>query len=363
MRISGTQLVWLIVTTEIVAMIGLRISPAIQLAKQDAWLSMLIGGMIGLALTYLFVHLSSFHPNQTLVQFSQTLLGKRLGRLVVVPYLFAWYIVAGVLLRSFADFVHLILLNRTPVWIILLLLIGLMTYLTCSSGITGIGRFCELVGPIIIVTLILSFTLNVKNIEWHHLLPLYHDSGWLNILKGSLAPAIWFAGPFALLVTVPFLQNPQKAFVTTFLGVGIIVFMVFTATLIVIMVFGPNLAAKWRFSYFMSVRTIDILKFIQNADIFILFVWVFGVIGQASLYLFIASYEAANWLKVKDWRKLIWFGSPAIFVMAILVPDESFISVFDKFWTTVVYPVCGVGIPLFLWMITAIKKRTSDIKV
>lgn len=363
MKLSGTQMVWLIATTEIVAMIGLRISPAILIAKQDAWLSILLGGIIGLALTYLVVHLSSLHPNQTLVQFSQKLLGIGFGRLVTIPYLLVWYIVVAVLLRSFADFVHLILLNRTPVWIILLILIGLIAYLSSSSGITGIGRFCELVGPIIIVTLLVSFILNVKNLNWHHILPVYYDSGWLNIIKGAIAPAFWFSGPFVLLVTVSFLQKPQKALAKSFIGVGLTVIMVLTCTIIVLMVFGPNLSAKFRFSYFMSVRTIDILKFIQNADIFIMFVWVFGVIGQASLYFFIASYEVANWLKVKDWRKLIWFGSPAIFIMAMLVPDEPFISEFDKIWTSVVYPVCGIGLPLFLWILSTVKKRTNKLEV
>ena len=357
LKLSETQLVWVIATTEIIAMIGLKITPAIQIAKQDAWLSMLVGGIVGLAITFLAVKLSILHPNQTLIQYSQELLGKWFGRLIVLPYLLAWFILPAILLRSFADFIHLVLLNRTPVWLIILLFIGLMTYLTYSSGISGIGRYCELVGPIIIITLLISFLLNLQNIEWHHLLPFYFDSGEVNILKGSLAPAFWFSGPFVLLVIVSFIQTPQKVLAKSMLGVGITVFMVFASTLMVLLVFGPNLAAKLKFSYFVSVRTIDILSFIQNADVFIMFIWVFGVIAQSSLYIFIASYETANCLKVKDWRKIIWFGIPVIYIMAILIPDETAITLFDKFWTAVVYPICGILIPLFLLIITSFKKK------
>lgn len=363
MKLSGTQIVWIIATTQIVAIIGLEITPAIQIAKQDAWLSMLVGGVVSLALNFLVVHLSILHPNQTLIQFSQTLLGKWLGRIIVLPYLIAWYILPAIILRSFGDFIHLILLEQTPVWIIMIPLIGVMTYLTYSSGITGIGRFCGLVGPIIILTLLVSFILNVQNIELHHLLPVFSDSGWMNILKGSLAPAYWFAGPFTLLVIVSFMQKPQKAISKSMLGVGITVFMVLTATLMVLMVYGPDLSAKLRFSYFASVRTINILDFIQNVDIFIMFIWVFGVSAQLSLYLFIASYETAHWFKVKDWRRIIWFGAPAIFILAIFIPDETTITLFDKLWTSVVFPVCGIGIPLFLWIISAVKKKTSESKV
>ncbi|MBY0147915.1 endospore germination permease [Neobacillus niacini] len=359
MKLSETQLVWVIVTTEIIAMIGLTISPAIQIAKQDAWLSMLAGGVMGIALTFLAVKLSILHPNQSLVQYSQKLLGKWLGRLIVLPYLLAWYVLPAILLRSFADFLHLILLNRTPLWLIVLLFLGVSTYLTYSSGMTGIGRYCELVGPIIVLTLIVSFLLILRNIEYHHILPFYFDSGEVNILKGSFAPAFWFAGPFVLLVIISFIQNPRRVLAKSMLGVGITVFMVASATLMVLLVFGPNIAANLRFSYFMSVRTIDILNFIQNVDVFIMFIWVFGVIAQSSLYIFIASYETANCLNVKNWRKIVWYLLPAIFIMAILIPDETAITLFDKFWTTAIYPVCGILIPLFLLILTLIKKKVS----
>ena len=363
MKLSGTQVVWIIVTTEIVVIIGVNISPTITIAKQDAWLSMLMGGVIGLGLTWLHVKLSVLHPNQTLAQFSQELLGKWLGRLIILPYLITWFALPAGLLRSFADFIHLILLNRTPVWIILLLLICVITYLTSSSGITGIGRFCELVGPIIIVTLIVSFILKIQNIELHHLLPVYSDSGWVNIFKGSITPAYWFAGPFVLLVIISFMQSPKEALSKSILGVSITVFMVLSAILMVLLVFGPNLAAEFRYSYFAAVRTINILEFIQNIDIFIMFIFVFGVVAQSSLYFFIASYETANSFNLEEWRRMVWIGAPVVFILAMMVPDETAIISYDKFWSAIIYPVCGIGIPLFLLIISTVKKNSRENKV
>ncbi|MFE5320784.1 endospore germination permease [Paenibacillus sp. NPDC056579] len=358
MKLSGSQLFWIIVTTQVVAMIGLRISPAIVEAKQDAWLSMLLGGGIAVVLTYLVVHLSMLHPKQSLAQYSLTLLGKWFGRFIVLPYLIAWHLLSAVLLRSFADFLHLILVDRTPLWVIITLLLGLSVYMTYSAGITGIGRFCELMGPILLLMLIVSFILNLGSVEWRHLLPVYFDSGWAGISKGSLAPAFWFSGPFTLLVIVSFMHTPQKALSKSLLGVGVTVLMVSTSTLMVLLVFGPNLAAKIRFSYFMYVRTINIFNFIQNVDIFIMFIWIFGVCAQLSLYLFISSYETAKWFIVKDWRKFSWLGTPMIFIIAILIPNETIFTSYDQAWSTVIFPVCGIGIPLLLWTITVIKRKS-----
>ncbi|SDN50896.1 spore germination protein KB [Paenibacillus sp. yr247] len=360
MKLSGSQLVWIIVT-EVCAIIGIRISPAIVISQQDTWLSILVGGVIGAALTFLVVHLSILHPNQTLTQFSQSLLGKWLGRMIVLPYLVAWYLFCAGLLREFPGFLQPVLIDRTPLWIMILLLLSLMISLTYSSGITGIGRCCEIIGPVIIFVLIVSFILNVGNADWHQLLPVFSDTGWVNILKGSLGPAFWFPGPFTLLVIIAFMQNPRKALSKSLLGVGLTVFMVFIATLMVLMVFGPNLSAHLRFSYFMYVRTIDILNFIQSVDVFFMFIWIFGVTAQLSLYLFVVSYEMANWFNVKDWRKMIWFSASAIFIIAMLIPNETAFTSYDKFWTSVIFPVCGIALPLILWIISVVKKKTVKI--
>jgi spore germination protein KB len=359
-KLSGTQLFWIVATIEVVMSSWVNITPAIQIAKQDAWLSILLGGVIGVALTFFFVHLSLLHPNQTLVEFSQVLLGKWLGRIIVLPYFIAWYTLAAIVLRSFGDFIHLIALDRTPVWIIMILMIGLMIYLTYSGGITGIGRFSEIAGPFLFLTLIISFILNIGNVRWHQILPIYSDSGWVNILKGSILPLSFHGETFLLLVLVAFMKHPQKAPSRAMYGVGLANLMVFMATIMVILVFGPNFSAKLRFPLFMLVRSIDILDFIQNVDLLVLFIWIFGIFVKLSIYSFITSYEAAKWLKVKDWRKMIWFGAPAIYVMALMVPNEILISAYQKLWGFGILPVCGIGIPLLLWIISLAKKKGTN---
>lgn len=357
MKLSGWQLVWVIITTEIVAIFGLRISPAIDAAKQDAWLSMLLGGLIGAVLTSLAVHLSMLHPKQSLSRYSQALLGRWAGKIVVIPYLLAWCLFSAFILRSFVDFLHLVLVDKTPLLAILLLLLGVIIYMSSSAGITGIGRFCELFGPIILFVLVISFLFNIGNVNRHLLLPIFIDSGWRNIIEGSLAPAFWFPGPFTLLSMISFMKKPERALAKSLWGVGVNVFMSVIATLMVVLVFGPALSAKIRFSYFMFVRSIDIFNFVQNVDVFVMFIWIFGVTAQLALYLFLFSYESAQWFNATNWRGFVWLGAAVILALALLIPNETLIGRFDKFWTMVVFPVCGIGIPLLLWIITMVKRK------
>ncbi|NBD25026.1 GerAB/ArcD/ProY family transporter [Paenibacillus glycinis] len=358
MKLTGIQVVWIIATAELVMEVWLRISPAIEIAEQDAWMSMLLAGLIGIVLTFLAVRVSMLHPGQTLVKYSQKLLGKGFGRAIVLPYFAAWYMLSIDVLRSFADFIHLILLDQTPVWLIELLMVALMAYITFAGGITSIGRFCEIAGPVTVITMFFTFILNAGNVDWSQLTPVFNDIGWKQVAKASVAPGSFFGETFMLLSVIAFMNKPEKAMSKSMIGLFITIVGVFAATSMVLLVFGSHLSAGFKFPYFMIVRSISILNFIQNVDIFVIYIWIFGVFAKLSLYLFLTSYEMSNWFNVKDWRKMILFGAPLIFISAIMVPNQTWIVMFQKLWQDAIIPFCGIGVPLLLWILSAARKKS-----
>jgi spore germination protein KB len=68
----------------------------------------------------------------------------------------------------------------------------------------------------------------------------------------------------------------------------------------------------------------------------------------------------AQWFNVKDWRRIIWFGAPAIFIMAVLIPNEIIPTLYSRIWGLIVVPVCGIGIPLLLWIVSLAKKKGAN---
>ena len=57
-------------------------TPGLQAAKQDAWISMLVAGCIAVLIAVVTTKLVLLHPEQTFIQFSQTIMGKWLGKIV-----------------------------------------------------------------------------------------------------------------------------------------------------------------------------------------------------------------------------------------------------------------------------------------
>ncbi|MGO4546688.1 endospore germination permease [Paenibacillus sp. 2TAB23] len=358
MKLKGSQLFWIVATSNIIMALGVVATPTVSLVKQDAWISLLASGAVGVAVTFLLARLAILHPDQTLVQVSQKLLGKWLGRLIVLPYFFVYIGISAVVVRAQVDFIQSILLSQTPVWVIMGILLCLTAYLT-YGGITNIGRFSEIAGAMLYLLIFISIIFNLGNIRLDRLLPVYVDHGGLTILK-SMAPHAPLLGGEAiiLLVLTSFMTNPKQVPSRSAGAAGVSSIMVLLTVMMLIVVLGPELTIKINTPFFVLIRAIDIMDFIQNLDVLFIFISIFGIVVKLSTYSFIASYEMAQWLNIENWKRMVWIVVPIILIIALFIHGPTFMTVFLKIWSLFVVPVCVIGIPLLLWAVFIFKRMT-----
>lgn len=360
MKISGSQIFWIMFTFEVGNSLLLTISSTIRIAKQDAWISMVIAGLVGIAITFLATTLSSQYPNQTMIEFSQTILGKWLGKLMMIPFFLLWYSAMGVIVREFGDFIITALFHKTPLWVIVFATMLLLIFIIYQGGIEGIGRLSEIVGPMVLLMITVLLILDLSNMNWHYMLPLYQDSGWLPILKGSYTPMASFFGESVMMTMfVFFMEKPDQASSRAMWGIGIAVLMISIGTLAVIFTFGPSLPSRLLYPFYDMSRFISVMEFIQNVDILIVIIWFFSIFIKLALYMFIACYGTAQWFHLKDWRKVVWLLAPISFVMAVSIKNiQIFGQDYDKFFVLpFVFPINMIGIPLLLLVVGWIRRK------
>ncbi|NOU62514.1 GerAB/ArcD/ProY family transporter [Paenibacillus sp. LMG 31461] len=362
MNLTGIQIFWIVFSFQSGNTLLLTISPTIKEAQQDAWIGGIIAGVLGLFIAYVSTKLSLLFPGQTIVQYSQVILGKWVGKLIMIPYFIQWYSVLGVILKEFSDFTIATLLPRTPVWILTITMVLLLIYITYIGGIEGIGRCGELLGPFIVIMLILILPLNIPVMDWTRILPIYEDTGIGHIFKGALSPLSFFGEVCMLTMLVSFMKQPLEAPVRAMLGLGAACFLFIVSTLFVIMVFGPGLSAKMTHPFFDMVRFISFGGFIENIDVVIVLIWIISVFIKMSIYFFISCYGTAQWLHMKDWRKLIWFVAPIVLIQSWMYPNitVSDIEYVTRYWIPIVLPINMFGIPLFLWIVASIRKKVAN---
>ncbi|MDR7002095.1 spore germination protein KB [Neobacillus niacini] len=362
MKISGTQIFWMMFTFEVGNSLLLTISATIREAKQDAWMSMVIAGLVGVAITFFAATLGSQYPNQTMIEFSQTILGKWFGKLLMISYLLLWYSACGIIIREFGDFIITALFHKTPLWVIVFTTILLLIFLMYQGGVEGIGRLSEIVGPMVLLMILVILFLGVKDMDWHHMLPIYQDSGLPAIFKASYTPMASFFGESVMMTMfVFFMDKPDQAPSRSMWGIGLAVSMVTIGTFAVIFTFGPGLPSRLLYPFYDMSRFISVMEFIQNVDILIVIIWFFSIFIKLALYTFLACYGTAQWLHLKDWRKVVWFLAPISFVMAVSIKNiQIFGQYFDKFYLLpFVFPVNMIGIPLLLLVVGWIRRKNA----
>ncbi|MCP3773797.1 spore germination protein [Paenibacillus sp. MZ04-78.2] len=364
MKISGLQLFWLMLSLVTGSGMLFTLSPTIIEAKQDAWIAAAFAGVIGLCIVFLAVKLSLLYPDQTFVQYSQQILGKWLGKIIIVPP-FVWlYSLDGMILRDSSEFVYLALFNRTPVYVLLVTLLILAVYVIYTGGIEGIARCSEIMGPLIVLMVVGTCVLSLNHADWHQLTPVYADSGIKSILKGSIPITVFYSSMIFFTMVICFLSDSRQALSRAMWGMAIASFFILVATAMVTMTFGPELASRMWVPFFDMTRSISLLGFIQNVDIVVVIIWLFSVFLKFSLLLFITIYGTAQWLNMRDWRKLMWIVVPIVYGISLLPKNLAVIlSDYTKAITPYTMSINVFGIPLLLWIVGTIRQKRANKKV
>ena len=359
MKVTGIQVFWMIAIMDVGMDLLMTFTASLQAAKQDAWMSASLGGCIALVIALVVTKVVLLHPDQTLIQFSETIMGKWFGKIIIVLYLVQWYTILPIVLRQFSDLIQVLLIHHTPGIYISFIMVLLIAYATYSGGIDGIGRCSEILGPIIILMILVVLTTSIPHIHLKHLLPFYVDSGMMTIVKGSLPQASYLGHSFEFAMLSSFLYNPRKGspyVIWSVIFVGIVVLL---SMIMVILTLGVNLSSKMWYPFFEMTKKIELFGFIENLDAIAVVIWVASVFIKMSVIFFITCYGTAQFLRVKNWRNMVWFIAPVVIVFSLFPKNvsEATAHYLNNYWVPFVLPVNMLGLPLLLLIVGKIQQR------
>jgi spore germination protein KB len=359
MKLSKVQIFWMLTTHALGVAIMLILRQTIDISKQDAWISVLIGGGLCILIVFVAVKLSQMFPNQTFIEYIQGILGRKIGKVVLLLYFAQWYSVIGLILREFSELMKLTM-PRTPTWVIILGMLLIVVYAS-SQGIEIIGRCSEFIGPIIIFIVLITLLLNLNNVELYRLTPVVSETGLVSIIKGAV-PTAGFIGQNAIIIMlIAFMKKPKEGLSPALWGTALPSIIVALATITVIATFGPNLPSHMWYPYFRLIRVISVADFIQNVDIIFIVVWLTSVFMRLVIFFFVVSYGTAQFLKMNNWKKMVWVNAPIVYIISLLPRSIAMSDILYPVLITqrITLPVLLVGIPLLLLIVASIQNRNS----
>ena len=284
---------------------GMFVLPAfaINWAREDAWLIEILVTVPGLVIVFAVTKLGLMFPGQTIVQYSETILGKYLGKLVGLMIVWYFFYTGTVIIFEMASFLSAIVMPETRA-VVFIVFTGIVIVYTVNYGLEVIARLTVWFFPIITFSFVVIIFLIVKEMNLDHLRP-FLANGLKPVLMGSLAPYAWRGTIIVMAMLIPYVNQPQKIMVPylfALLGLGLLFEL---NTMSDLAVFGPFEGGRISLPTVHLVKLVNVADFIQHIESVLVLIWVGGVYIMSNLWFYSSALGLAQVLKLKTTRPLL----------------------------------------------------------
>ena len=206
-KISALQLAMMFYVSIVVT--GILFLPIIgyRFAERDYWIAPILSAIVGCIIVTVMCKLNNYYPKETIIQYSCSILGKVLGRIIGALILLYVMFISFMAFWSYASFVNDYFLPLTPKMVILGS-VGLFCAFAARGGVEVIGRLAELITPLLLILFMILFSLMLTDVDLRNLFPIL-SHGILPTIKASYYSNAWFCEFMLIGFLLPFLVNQQ----------------------------------------------------------------------------------------------------------------------------------------------------------
>ncbi|WP_340147252.1 endospore germination permease [Ruminiclostridium josui] len=284
--------------------------------------------------------------------------GKVTGKILSAIYIWYGFHLGGIVLRNFGEFVTVVALPETPMFVSLFCL-GLVCIAAVYLGVEVISRTASVFAPLIIFFTALVFILGMTQLRLNYLQPIL-GNGLTPVLKGGfitfsfpMAETVLFLCIFSSLQTK---KSPKKVYIW---GTLIASSMIIITTIRNIAVLG-NLTENFYFSSYAATSRIRIGTFIQGVEVTVSFIFIFSVFVKCAVCLLATCKGIAKVFNLKDYRSIV-IQTGLLMIYFSYIVYHTIIEM--TYWTMEIYPYytfpMQVIIPTITWFVAEIKKSRN----
>lgn len=358
--INTNQFVWLlfiIITTFAVMHVpGLLIMQA----GRDAWLSVLGAWFLDVLLAIVYAYMGIRFPGENFVQYSITILGKYLGRIVGILFPLFFLLVCTIVLRGLSQIVGTVFLPRTPFEVILA-----SSFLVCAligrKGIEVIARMTEILGPLYLFSVLTLCFLVLPSVQIARLKPQF-DEGIAPFVVGIPLILVYFGACIMMAMYIPLSNRPENGFLAKFSAVSLGALLVGLITAFSVGIFGVE-DAKYMYSPALQLsKMIYFSNYLERVEILFLLILVGSSIVASSSMLWGFGQGIAQIVGLKTYQPLIYPGALLSFVLCIVsFPSNLQLASFTHYTYPVVAVFVETGLELFLFVAALILRKRGAV--
>lgn len=325
---------------------------------QDAWISVIIIGLLSHISAFLIVKTLAKYDSLDLYGIHEDLYGRWLGILFNLLYII--YLFAGVLvvLRTYIEAVQAFIFPEIPTWLLTLCMLFLVIYgvfggLRSIVGICFFSFFCSF-----IMLLFLAYSL--KYAEWSYLFP-FMEADLGNLVKGASKVGLTMIGWETIYFLYPYVKD--KKYTQKYTQYGVLTSnLIFVSVMVITIVYFSKeqlLKTVWAT---LSLLKIIQFPFLERFEYVAIPIWLLVVLPNMLLFSWAASRGIKQVFRIRQGTALYMFCI-MVFVASILFTTREQVSKLNTLvsiysvYITIVYPVMLFIIATIMFKWKSCKKR------
>ncbi|PRX20125.1 spore germination protein KB [Orenia metallireducens] len=275
-------------------------SLGVDRAKEDAWLAILLAMFFSYLLVFIYAKLQSLFPESSLSDIIISLLGKKLGIILIILYVMYFIYIIILNFNLHIEFIQIYLLQRSSMVVLFILLMFNMVYMILK-GFEVMARVSEIVTVLFIIFLIVIYIMLFFSgaVDFKRLEP---------VLAGGFKP-LWEVAVPELMI-FPFgdmviflglwrmVKSKKSILKFSLLGMTLAGLVLSFSIAVMVAVLGAKLAASINIANMALSQMIDV-GFIKNTDAVVIIFLLSSGFYKMVLFLYASISLVTDTFKVR----------------------------------------------------------------
>ncbi|MGG4147061.1 spore germination protein [Paenibacillus algorifonticola] len=290
-----------------------------KVGTPDAWISVILGGLVAIVAGGIMALLSQAYPGQTFYEYSRKIVGSWLGHLLGPVMILYFAATAAFQVRSLAEVSSFILLEGTPQWAITSVFLWVGLYLMLG-GLGAIARLFELILPLSIFIYLLVLLMGFKIFDLDNLRPLLGQGIW-PVLKGVQTTSLAFTGFEVIILLTAYMKNPKQNIkaVTAGIAVPLVIYIVTVFMVIGALSVDGTLTKNW--PTLDMARSFELSGLIfERFEFLLLIIWIMQIFSSFSTAFYCSALGISQLYKRK--MKTCLYGLLPFVYIFVAVPKK-----------------------------------------
>lgn len=326
-------------------------------AEQDAWIAAVLLSGLGLLLVWLYKTLGSLFPDRTLVEYSQEILGRWMGKIISVLFFNYTFFLCAIILRQISNFFTSTIMPETPIESIHFLFLG-AAVMGVRYGLENMARTSEIFFPWVCILFMMIVCFISPQIEFEKIQPVMGKGANPVLHSAFMNLGFPFLELILFLMIFPYVNRIKEAGRSFFVGYLIGGMAIILVTLLSVLVLGGEATANEHVPSYILAQKIDIGNFIQRVEAIMAGLWIITTFFKLQICYYISALVLAQTLELHDYRPLTFPLAMVLIVLTLVIaPDISyFVNFIANIWTPFSL-VFGLCMPLFLLVMAKLRLK------